>query len=181
MKANRNFVQADEAVSPVIAVILMVAITVVLAATVFVLVSDIGSNTSKAAPAVTFRIDEGLDQLIVDTAPPGADWNRMGLALKARAPAAAIISVGDDALGGNGATTFQNEAALNGGAGNNLPAQGATPLELTGANTVIRAGDYMEFCSDTASTVDVIVIVSDTTANSVINEYSFRSIANTGC
>lgn len=46
-KANQNFVQADEAVSPVIGVILMVAITVVLAAVVFVLVSNLSKTSDK--------------------------------------------------------------------------------------------------------------------------------------
>ena len=50
-KANRNFVQADEAVSPVIGVILMVAITVVLAAVVFVLVSNLSKTSGKGEEA----------------------------------------------------------------------------------------------------------------------------------
>lgn len=45
MKANQAFVNNEEAVSPVIGVILMVAITVVLAAVVFVLVSDLGGDS----------------------------------------------------------------------------------------------------------------------------------------
>ncbi len=45
MKANQQFKMEDDAVSPVIGVILMVAITVVLAAVVFVLVSDLGGDS----------------------------------------------------------------------------------------------------------------------------------------
>lgn len=52
MKANRKFLNDDEGVSPVIAVILMVAITVVLAATVFVLVNDLGKNVGSTGPAL---------------------------------------------------------------------------------------------------------------------------------
>jgi flagellin-like protein len=47
-KANQKFAQADDAVSPVIGVILMVAITVVLAAVVFVLVSNLSKGTGNA-------------------------------------------------------------------------------------------------------------------------------------
>lgn len=50
-KANQKFVQADEAVSPVIGVILMVAITVVLAAVVFVLVSNLSKTSDKSEDA----------------------------------------------------------------------------------------------------------------------------------
>jgi flagellin-like protein len=67
MKANRKFVNGDEAVSPVIAVILMVAITVVLAATVYLFVSGFGSNQSNivtasfAAKSVDMPLGAGKD------------------------------------------------------------------------------------------------------------------------
>ncbi len=51
MKANQAFRNADEAVSPVIGVILMVAITVVLAAVVFVLVSNLSKTSDKGEDA----------------------------------------------------------------------------------------------------------------------------------
>lgn len=59
MKANRfKLEQDDEGVSPVIAVILMVAITVVLAATVYVWVSGFGTSGSiKKFPQVTMKDD----------------------------------------------------------------------------------------------------------------------------
>ena len=47
MKANRKFVDGEEAVSAVIGVILMVAITVAIAATVYVYVSDNFSSTDE--------------------------------------------------------------------------------------------------------------------------------------
>ena len=69
MKHNRN----EEAVSPVIGVILMVAITVVLAAIVFVLVTRL-SDTSESTPNVSFtEKDEGAT-LMVASAPSGLDW-----------------------------------------------------------------------------------------------------------
>lgn len=64
----------DEAVSPVIAVILMVAITVVLAATVFVLVADIG-EVNDPAPAMAFSRDESKDQLVLISSEPGLVWS----------------------------------------------------------------------------------------------------------
>jgi archaeal type IV pilus assembly protein PilA len=57
-KANRAFVRNEEAVSPVIGVILMVAITVVLAAVVFVLVSNLGEGADTSDPRVAFSKDE---------------------------------------------------------------------------------------------------------------------------
>lgn len=61
----------DEAVSPVIGVILMVAITVVLAAIVFVLVTNL-QPTVETAPDVAFAAD-GTDIMVVK-APTGMDW-----------------------------------------------------------------------------------------------------------
>lgn len=61
----------DEAVSPVIGVILMVAITVVLAAVVFVLVQDLGDDT-EGAPQVTF-LKDGSDYTVA-SADDGLDW-----------------------------------------------------------------------------------------------------------
>jgi len=55
MKANKKFIEGDEAVSAVIGVILMVAITVAIAATVYVYVSGLasspGSETENASVA----------------------------------------------------------------------------------------------------------------------------------
>lgn len=72
-KANQKFVQADEAVSPVIGVILMVAITVVLAAVVFVLVSNLSKSGSKA-PDVAFSTDETRDRVAIVTAATELIW-----------------------------------------------------------------------------------------------------------
>ena len=55
-KHAQKIVRDDSAVSPVIGVILMVAITVVLAAVVFVLVSDSGSDASNP-PNASFQTD----------------------------------------------------------------------------------------------------------------------------
>jgi flagellin-like protein len=72
-KANQAFKQNDEAVSPVIGVILMVAITVVLAAVVFVLVSNLGKGSEKA-PNVSFNKDSSARTLTVVQADSGIQW-----------------------------------------------------------------------------------------------------------
>lgn len=70
-----EIVKDDKAVSPVIAVILMVAITVVLAATVFVLVSDIGPD----APELTFQPDYQNGTLEVVTNPGFHKWAQLDI------------------------------------------------------------------------------------------------------
>lgn len=75
-RAETQWVKDTNAVSPVIAVILMVAITVVLAATVFVLVADIGTN--QPAPSVSFTVDSVADTLTVSSVSTNAlTWGEL--------------------------------------------------------------------------------------------------------
>jgi len=64
MKANRKFVNGEEAVSAVIGVILMVAITVAIAATVYVYVSGMlpgPTGSQKTVGAITHFVDTTLN------------------------------------------------------------------------------------------------------------------------
>jgi flagellin-like protein len=182
MKANRKFVQADEAVSPVIAVILMVAITVVLAATVFVLVSDIGGNTANSAPSISWTADEGNDRLTVSTAAQNADWNRLTVQLDScTSTGSAIAFVGQDTATPD---IYINEAADDDATTgdhdlNSAPsATTCSPLsvEITGVATKISAGDYIEFCVAPGTMANAKVTIKDTTANAVVHTYTFTTI-----
>ena len=62
----------EEAVSPVIGVILMVAITVILATIVFVLVTEISGGAEEVAPRISFGSNE--TELTVISAPNGLVW-----------------------------------------------------------------------------------------------------------
>ena len=70
MKANRKFVNDEEAVSAVIGVILMVAITVAIAATVYVYVSGILGTSPETTPSIQFQKDNAAMTLTVTTADP---------------------------------------------------------------------------------------------------------------
>lgn len=72
MKANQAYKADEEAVSPVVGVILMVAITVVLAAVVFVLVNNLGKGSEKA-PDMGFQVDNTARTIKVVKAPVGND------------------------------------------------------------------------------------------------------------
>ncbi|MEM0466659.1 MAG: type IV pilin [Candidatus Thermoplasmatota archaeon] len=60
MKANRKFIDGEEAVSAVIGVILMVAITVAIAATVYVYVSGMMDVSGGSAPVAVININDGV-------------------------------------------------------------------------------------------------------------------------
>lgn len=55
----KDFVQDDDAVSPVIGVILMVAITVILAAVIATFVLGLGDSLSSQAPQASFSCEDG--------------------------------------------------------------------------------------------------------------------------
>ncbi len=81
MKANRKFKDSEEAVSAVIGVILMVAITVAIAATVYVYVSGM-MGTQDAAPSLSFTKDDTTvsEKLTVVSADPtNLDWGDLTL------------------------------------------------------------------------------------------------------
>ena len=65
-------------VSPIIAVILMVAITVVLAATIYVWVSGFGGSGS-STPAISMSADNVNDKLIVTSCDPGINWTDISI------------------------------------------------------------------------------------------------------
>jgi flagellin-like protein len=182
MKANNAFRTEEEAVSPVIGVILMVAITVVLAAVVFVLVSDLG-NTDEAAAAVSFSKDEGTDRIEVISAASSADWNRLSIRITSgtTSDATGAIVVGT-------AVPYQNDVAVVGSdelcqavanacAGSNVA--------IGNAIDVIDAGDFLEVCATDGiggvaggEATNVVVVITDTTANAKVYEATFSTIAS---
>ena len=74
MKGNRKFVEGKKAVSAVIGVILMVAITVAIAATVYVYVSGMISGPGQQTPAIQFVVDSTNDKITVSTSDTGVAW-----------------------------------------------------------------------------------------------------------
>ncbi|MBS3749665.1 MAG: type IV pilin, partial [Candidatus Thermoplasmatota archaeon] len=71
MKANRKFKNKDDAVSAVIGVILMVAITVAIAATVYVYVSGMIGTSPETTPNMQLVKDSTAKKLTVASADPG--------------------------------------------------------------------------------------------------------------
>lgn len=76
MKANRKFIEADErAVSAVIGVILMVAITVAIAATVYVYVSGMIGGTKTQTPNIACTTDATANKVTVATSDANIKWD----------------------------------------------------------------------------------------------------------
>lgn len=78
MKANRKFREGQEAVSAVIGVILMVAITVAIAATVYVYVSGMVGGNVKSTPTISMTpdtSDTNTTLSIASVSTQGVAWN----------------------------------------------------------------------------------------------------------
>lgn len=170
---HRLFAGADEAVSPVISTILMVAITVVLAATAFVLVADVGGQTGKAAPAIGLRADDNLDRLVVTSAAQGADWARLAI-MQTSFGGTGTIYVGTSATDGDG---YQNEPAAPTGP-NNI----ATEVAISTETEPITAGQYLELCRSAGGNDGALTVtIKDVSANALIGSFTFLSVDPTGC
>lgn len=165
-QARRLFACSDEAVSPVISTILMVAITVVLAATAFVLVADVGGQTGKAPPAIGLRADDNLDRLSVTSAAQGADWKRLSI-LRTSFGGTSIVYVGNS--GDN--TGYQNEAAA--ASGGDI----ATEVPISPDPEPITAGEYLEFCRSSTGTDGALTVsIKDVSANALLGSFTFLSV-----
>lgn len=153
-KANQKFVQADEAVSPVIGVILMVAITVVLAAVVFVLVSNLSKGGQKA-PDVSFSTDETRDRVTLITSASGLNWD--DFRIKATFPASEVIHYKLNTEGSTGDASLTNAYS-------------------TLVSAAFTAGDFIDFCG--ATTVDgaTTLQILHTESNTVVYETQFNGI-----
>lgn len=109
MKANQKFRSEDHAVSPVIAVILMVAITVVLAATVYVWVSGFGGSSGQAAKTISLAQNKegSVIAYTVTGATTGLRWSDLKFSVAGVSTDFQIVlSDGDVSTHGTG-TTFQ--------------------------------------------------------------------------
>lgn len=154
MKANRRFVMADDAVSPVIAVILMVAITVVLAATVFVLVQDLSGKQS-VAPSVNFQVNDSLDRIEVVSASTTADWNRLEISTN---QSTVNFTRNADVAAATGTAVRPNN----------------TWIDITSTVLSMNAGDFLDLCgrndagTGNEARADVKLQIRDISANQVI-------------
>ena len=126
MKANRKFSKDEEAVSPVIGVILMVAITVILAAVIAAFVFGMGGNLNEAPPTVSITATSNAATSDVDIiiehsgGDPlkGSEW-KLSVVAAGNVPAYAFSLAADDFTVGNqllittGETTDDTDSGFN--------------------------------------------------------------------
>lgn len=157
MKRNRKAWRDDDAVSPVIATILLVAIVVVLAATVFTLVSEVTSRRSETAPAFILRLDDAVDRLSVTSASPKADWNRLEITADQTTVRCAL----------NAESGMASACAV---------AASGTFVDITSASDDMRTGEFLDLCITPANSNAVKITLRDVNANQIVGAWTFLPI-----
>ena len=141
MKANRKFKEGNEhAVSAVIGVILMVAITVAIAATVYVYVSGMIGGTKNATPNIACTTDSTNHKITVATADNNVRWKDIVITT----PATSTWTVHYA-----NSTTFATNAAT---------------LLACSATTYITAGDYIVVAGTTGTNYPITLKYTPTNA-----------------
>ena len=146
-KANQ-FAKNEEAVSPVIGVILMVAITVVLAAVVFVLVSNLSKNSNTAAPNITFNQDNSGHTLTIVSADASASW----------------ANVKATVAGTNCVLKFQGTSVVSSGS--------QVMATTTGAS--ISAGDHLDMSNSGTTSTSCTLSLTYTTVNQLMGTWTYN-------
>jgi len=98
MKANRKLRGKEKAVSAVIGVILMVAITVAIAATVYVYVSGMIGTGAEKTPDMSFNQNSADKTLTIVRSDNNLDWSQF----TATYPATMNVSLDGTAIGATG-------------------------------------------------------------------------------
>ena len=138
-------------VSPIIAVILMVAITVVLAATIYVWVSGFGSQSS--AKSASFTAQDAYDRLLCTDADEGMDWQYVKATWEVNSGGNISQLTATLYSDGSSQSTFTNGQAY-------------------GSSDTMDAGDYILF-EDSGSTIEwVRVTLTYTETNNVLGTWT---------
>jgi flagellin-like protein len=142
-----------EAVSPIVGSLMLVAITIVLTATVLVLANSFGGRSSQLAPVVVPSRDEAGDRLVVVRAEPLIPLDRLRIELSVPG------HFGYNALASSTTTA--------------LPANTLVPLGVAGS---VEAGDTLYLCADAAAT-GVHVLLQDPLTNKLVASDTFANLA----
>ncbi|MCX6665140.1 MAG: type IV pilin N-terminal domain-containing protein [Euryarchaeota archaeon] len=156
MKANQKIIEADDhAVSAVIGVILMVAITVAIAATVYVYVSGMIGGTKQTTPNVACTTDPTANKITVATADAAIKWKD-------------IVITTDNGTFGTGASAASVNWTIYTGGGINAQ---TSNIAITDAAIDVSAGDYI-YLNWGTHTGNVKVTLAYTPTNSLLGSWT---------
>jgi len=154
----RQLLEDDDAVSPVIGVILMVAITVILAAVIASFVLGLGNQASQSAPTATIGMDYEQDS----TAGGGDGWLE-------------ITHDGGDSISANELYVRGNFDSGDASANSWLDyhsggASGVDDSSLSGSNSQVVSGDRVVLSVGAAYELSVVYQSQEGDTSSTLNE-----------
>lgn len=173
----KELMETDRGVSPVIGVILMVAITVILAAVIGTFVLDIGGSLSESAPSATFETEQ----------PPATTSEMDALSNSDSELVNVTYTGGEEVLKENINITVNGDQAyiLDGpaattsvsSANTDAPYTGSGPLEITDTISVVTAGGRTT--SEDLTPGDTLRIIWDSGDGSsqILYEYEVQDVA----
>jgi len=164
MKANRKFVEGDEAVSAVIGVILMVAITVAIAATVYVYVSGM-IGVQQKVPTVQMLADEDDDRLSVINTDADVYWDNLAI----RVTGACTLKINGECLaaGGTNQTAFTADQYYK-----------VVDTMMDGVSHVLVHGsDFIDIEGTAGDLSDIEIIIIHDDTDTTLGTYTYSSIA----
>ncbi|MCD6542668.1 MAG: type IV pilin [Thermoplasmata archaeon] len=164
MKANRKFVEREEAVSAVIGVILMVAITVAIAAAVYVYVSGMISGTTKHTPTISAIVDHSADTITITSAEAGTDWKDIELIATRTSGSGTFSKIYVNSTGSTDPLNKGHETVTN----NQITLD---PVNATGCD--VKAGDYIQIVG-TGGTLNVEVKLVYKPTNTLIGSWTVQ-------
>ena len=162
MALLRPLRRRDHAVSPVIAVILMVAITVVLAATVYVWVSGFGQSGAQAKSASFSATSSGsATSFTLVSASTGLRWNDVKITVDGATTYGILVSAA-------GCSSYINSAAWDGG------------TQLSSTACTAAPGDVIKFGVASLPSGTVHMNIVDKPSNTVVSTPTLPTLAAVG-
>lgn len=145
---------STDAVSPIVATLLMVAITVVITAVVIAVFNRLGNtDDTEVAPVVMPTRDEAADRMVVIRADNGLPLSRLRIQMSV-----------------DGHFAYN---ALASSSGTALPANALVPL---GGAALVAGGDAIYFCADAPSS-DVRILLQDPESGKIVATETFLNLS----
>ena len=164
MKANRKFVEGEEAVSEVIGVFLMLAIAVAIAATLYVYVSGM-IGVQQKVPSIQMLADEDDDKLSVININAGVYWDSL-----------AIRSTGDVNISINSEVTTSVGVTLS---ADTYYQVNDSMMESGNAHVFIQGADFIDIEGTLADLDDITITIIHDDSGTIRGTYTYSSIAVT--
>jgi len=161
MTLNLNSEEGEKAVSAVIGVILMVVITVAIAATIYAYISGNIGVQQQTVPTVQMMAIENVERLSVLNTDTELNWTNLAI----RSTAAVSIYINGEADAGNCLNLTANEYHK------------FAMSDISSISGIIHGSDFIDIEGTSGNLVDVTITVIHDDTDTTLEIYSFSRIS----